>query len=72
MNVTRNSSSFRTSLRHITFRTSLWFLVSSRPEAHTCEAFYSDQLYTTSRRLVLDELFHPNKDIELYLNEGIH
>jgi len=31
------------------FRTSLQFLVSSRPEAHISETFYSDQLYTTTR-----------------------
>jgi len=39
MNVTRNSSSFRTSPRHINFRTSLRFLVSSRPEAHIVKHF---------------------------------
>ena len=39
MNVTRNSSSFRTSLRHMNFRTTLRFLVSSRPEAHIVKHF---------------------------------
>jgi NACHT domain len=53
-------------------RTSLRFLVASRPEAHIRETFDSNQLYTMTRRLVLDEKFNPNKDIEVYLKDGFN
>ena len=51
---------------------SLRFLVSSRPEAHIRETFDSDQLYTMTRRLFLDESLNPNKDIEIYLKDGFN
>jgi len=34
--------------------------------------FYSDQLYTTTRRLVLDESFNLNEDTEIYFKDGFN
>jgi len=48
-----------------------WYPVAPRLTLEKHFTPTSSILYTTTRRLVLDELFHPNKDIELYLNEGI-
>ena len=49
---------------------SLRFLIASRPEAHIREAFDRETLRSITKRLVLDESFGPNQDIEKYLCDG--
>ena len=48
----------------------LRFLVASRPEAHIREAFDRPTLRSITKRVVLDESFGPNQDIEKYLRDG--
>jgi hypothetical protein len=48
----------------------LRFLVASRPEAHIREAFDRPTLRSVTKRVVLDESFGPNQDIEKYLRDG--
>ena len=48
----------------------LRFLVASRPEAHIQEAFDKPTLRSITKRVVLDESFGPNQDIEKYLCDG--
>ena len=48
----------------------LRFLIASRPEAHIREAFDQPTLRNITKRVVLDESFGPNKDIEKYLRDG--
>ncbi|KIM46666.1 hypothetical protein M413DRAFT_440266 [Hebeloma cylindrosporum] len=48
----------------------LRFLIASRPEAHIREAFDRPTLRSITKRLVLDESFGPNLDIEKYLRDG--
>ena len=48
----------------------LRFLIASRPEAHIRECFDQIDLHTITRRVVLDDSFNPNKDIELILRKG--
>jgi len=49
---------------------SLRFLIASRPEAHIREAFDRPTLRSITKRVVLDESFGPNQDIEKYLRDG--
>ncbi|KAF8975665.1 hypothetical protein BDQ17DRAFT_1441434 [Cyathus striatus] len=51
------------SLRHLPLR----FLISSRPEYDIREAFNSEVLKKLCFRIVLDEKYSPDQDIELYL-----
>jgi hypothetical protein len=48
----------------------LRFLIASRPEAHIREAFNQPTLRSITKRVVLDESFDPNQDIEKYLRDG--
>ena len=48
----------------------LRFLIASRPEAHILEAFDRPTLRSITKRVVLDESFGPNQDIEKYLRDG--
>jgi hypothetical protein len=48
----------------------LRFLIASRPEAHIREAFDRPTLRSITKRVVLDESFGPNQDIEKYLRDG--
>ncbi|KAL0564410.1 hypothetical protein V5O48_017636 [Marasmius crinis-equi] len=48
-------------------RTSLRFLICSRPESWIREAFESPQLLRWTKRMVLDNSFSAKKDIEAYL-----
>jgi hypothetical protein len=48
----------------------LRFLIASRPEAHIREAFNQPTLRNITKRVVLDNSFAPNKDIEKYLRDG--
>ena len=48
----------------------LRFLVGSRPESHIRDSFDRESLYTITNRVVLDETFHPGRDIEIYLRDG--
>ncbi|KDR79917.1 hypothetical protein GALMADRAFT_1169509 [Galerina marginata CBS 339.88] len=50
---------------------SLRFLVASRPEAHIRDVFDRTPFYTTTRRILLDESFQPNRDIEMFLRDGL-
>ncbi|PPQ88405.1 hypothetical protein CVT25_011284 [Psilocybe cyanescens] len=58
-------SSFSSSLKAIPVP--LIFLIASRPEYAIRVAFNGD-LHERTRRLVLDEKYHPDEDIRLYLN----
>jgi len=49
---------------------SLRFLIASLPEAHIREAFDRPTLRSITKRVVLDESFGPNQDIEKYLRDG--
>ena len=48
----------------------LRFLIASRPEAHIREAFDQPTLRSITKRVVLDDSFGPNQDIERYLRDG--
>ena len=48
----------------------LRFLIASRSEAHIREAFDRPTLRSITKRVVLDESFGPNQDIEKYLRDG--
>jgi len=48
----------------------LRFLIASRPEAHIREAFDQPTLRSITQRVVLDESFGPNQDIEKYFQDG--
>ena len=48
----------------------LRFLIASRPEAHIREAFDRPTLRSITKRVVLNESFGPNQDIEKYLRDG--
>lgn len=48
----------------------LRFLIASRPEAHIRESFDQADLSTITRRIVLDDSFNPQKDIELVFRKG--
>ena len=48
----------------------LRFLVGSRPESHIRDSFDRESLYTITNRVVLDETFHPGRDIRIYLRDG--
>ena len=48
----------------------LRFLIASRPEAHIREAFDRPTLRSITKRVVLDDSFGPNQDIEKYLRDG--
>ena len=48
----------------------LRFLVGSRPESHIRNSFDRESLYTITHRVVLDETFHPGRDIRIFLRDG--
>ena len=48
----------------------LRFLVGSRPESHIRHSFDRESLYTITHRIVLDETFHPGRDIRIFLRDG--
>ena len=48
----------------------LRFLVGSRPESHIRNSFDRESLYTITNRIVLDETFHPGRDIRIFLRDG--
>ena len=48
----------------------LRFLIGSRPESHIRASFDHDSLYTITHRVVLDETFHPGRDIRVFLQDG--
>jgi hypothetical protein len=48
----------------------LRFLIGSRPESHIRDSFDQDSLCTVTRRVVLDETFHPERDIRVFLQDG--
>ena len=48
----------------------LRFLIASHPEAHIREAFDRPTLRSITKRIVLDDSFGPNQDIEKYLRDG--
>ena len=48
----------------------LRFLIGSRPEFHIRATFDQESLYTITRRVVLDETFHPKRDIRVFLQDG--
>ena len=53
-----------------THKLPLRFLIASRSEAHIREAFDRPTLRSITKRVVLDESFGPNQDIEKYLQDG--
>jgi hypothetical protein len=48
----------------------LRFLIGSRPESHIRDSFDQESLYTVTRRVVLDEMFDPGRDIQVFLQDG--
>ena len=48
----------------------LRFLIGSRPESHIRESFDQESLYTITRRVVLDDTFNPERDIQVFLQDG--
>ena len=48
----------------------LRFLVGSRPESQIRDSFDRESLYTITNRVVLDEKFHPGRDIGIFLRDG--
>ena len=48
----------------------LRFLIGSRPESHIRDSFDQESLYTVTRRVVLDEMFDPGRDIQVFLRDG--
>ena len=48
----------------------LRFLVGSRPESHIRNSFDRESLYTITHLVVLDETFHPGRDIRMFLRDG--
>jgi hypothetical protein len=48
----------------------LRFLIGSRPESHIRESFDQESLYKITRRVVLDEMFDPGRDIQVFLQDG--
>ena len=48
----------------------LRFLIASRPEAHIRETFDQPTLRSITKRVVLNDSFGPNQDIEKYLHDG--
>ncbi|KIM40603.1 hypothetical protein M413DRAFT_164766 [Hebeloma cylindrosporum] len=45
------------------------FIITSRPEHQICDLFNKEPLFRTTRRLVLDEGYDTEADIEWYLRE---
>ncbi|KIM46625.1 hypothetical protein M413DRAFT_259711 [Hebeloma cylindrosporum] len=54
----------------VVYKLPLRFIIASRPEAHIREAFDQPTLRSITKRVVLDESFGPNRDIEVYLRDG--
>ena len=48
----------------------LRFLIGSRPESHIRDIFDQESLYKVTRRVVLDEMFDPGRDIQVFLQDG--
>ena len=48
----------------------LRFLIGSRPESHIRDSFDQESLYTITRRVVLDEMFNPGRDVRVFLQDG--
>jgi len=48
----------------------LRFLIGSRPETHIRTSFDKESLYTITHRVVLDEIFNPERDIRVFLQDG--
>jgi len=48
----------------------LRFLIGSRPESHIRDSFDHESLYTVTRRVALDEMFNPERDIRVFLQDG--
>jgi hypothetical protein len=48
----------------------LRFLIGSRPESHIRDSFDQESLYTITRRVILDEMFDPGRDIQVFLQDG--
>jgi hypothetical protein len=48
----------------------LRFLIGSRPESHIRDSFDQESLCTVTRRVVLDEMFKPGRDIRVFLRDG--
>ena len=50
---------------HVPFR----FIIASRPEHQICSVFNEEPLFSTTRRLVLDEEYDSSADIERFLRD---
>ena len=48
----------------------LRFLLGSRPESHIRDSFDQESLCTVTQRVVLDEMFNPGRDIQVFLQDG--
>ena len=48
----------------------LRFLIGSRPEYHIRHCFDEESLDTVTQRVVLDETFNPERDIQVFLQDG--
>ena len=47
------------------------FIIASRPEHQICDMFNKEPLFSSTRRLVLDEEYDTEADIEWYLQEAL-
>jgi len=45
------------------------FIIASRPEHHICSIFNEEPLFSTTRRLILDEEYDSSSDIQSYLHD---
>jgi hypothetical protein len=51
-------------------KVAIQFIIASRPEHQICEMFNKEPLFSSTRRLVLDEEYDTEADIEWYLQEA--